>query len=111
MMGKTGPCRPAARGRTAASLRIQRQNDIETSYFVYLRPSALHGPGDGTGGRAARATGSRAACPRAARDWEDNVATVSREPGSITPEGRIVRVVDPQNEEFDVRRLDQVLTP
>lgn len=39
------------------------------------------------------------------------MATVSREPGSITPEGRIVRVVDPQNEEFDVRRLDQVLTP
>lgn len=39
------------------------------------------------------------------------MATTSREAGGITPEGRIVRVAEPQNDELDVGRLDQVFTP
>ena len=35
----------------------------------------------------------------------------AREPGSVTPEGRIVRVADPQNEEFDFGRLEGPITP
>jgi DMSO/TMAO reductase YedYZ molybdopterin-dependent catalytic subunit len=35
----------------------------------------------------------------------------SRAPGEVTPEGRIVRVAVPQNEEFDFARLEDVLTP
>src|SRR3954471_24946498 len=38
-------------------------------------------------------------------------AAAPREPGMVTPEGRIVRTVDPQNEEFDLGRLDGAITP
>lgn len=38
-------------------------------------------------------------------------ASASHVPGDVTPEGRIVRVVDPQNEEFDFGRLAGVITP
>src|SRR5215212_8060696 len=33
------------------------------------------------------------------------MAATAREPGGVTPEGRIVRTVDPQNEEYDFGRL------
>jgi DMSO/TMAO reductase YedYZ molybdopterin-dependent catalytic subunit len=39
------------------------------------------------------------------------MTAAAREPGSVTPEGRIVRVADPQNEEFDFGRLDGPITP
>jgi DMSO/TMAO reductase YedYZ molybdopterin-dependent catalytic subunit len=39
------------------------------------------------------------------------MSMAAREPGSITPEGRIVRVAGPQNEEFDFGRLDGTITP
>lgn len=39
------------------------------------------------------------------------MAASAPEPGGITPEGRIVRVADPQNEEFDFGRLSGPITP
>lgn len=39
------------------------------------------------------------------------MATGTPEPGSTTLEGRIVRTVEPQNEEFDFRRLTGSVTP
>jgi DMSO/TMAO reductase YedYZ molybdopterin-dependent catalytic subunit len=42
---------------------------------------------------------------------EEQMTASTRQPGSITPEGRIVRVADPQNEEFDFGRLDGPITP
>jgi DMSO/TMAO reductase YedYZ molybdopterin-dependent catalytic subunit len=33
------------------------------------------------------------------------------QPGSVTPEGRIVRTAEPRNDEFDLGRLDSVITP
>ena len=39
------------------------------------------------------------------------MAATVREPGSITPEGRIVRVAEPQNDEFDLARLAGPITP
>src|SRR6478752_6389548 len=38
-------------------------------------------------------------------------AAAPREPGMVTPDGRIVRTVDPQNEEFDLGRLNSEITP
>jgi DMSO/TMAO reductase YedYZ molybdopterin-dependent catalytic subunit len=39
------------------------------------------------------------------------MTAASPAPGSVTPEGRIVRLAEPQNEEFDLGRLSGPITP